>query len=204
MRPISRRAEARQPVRTRQSTVRRHPARPRRHRAAVLQRHRGAAVGLWRKTTRAKPVRHFKLPGQRRLSRPHRACHGQRARSTSRSSWPGDYGDPNRELRIRVQSSRNGGPVAVHRARDDLEHTSHANKRAGLAADCSGRRHCHQQQRDADIFRGLHQVAQLVAQSEQPRARQRRRSANISARASRSTSSSTWHSISAAPQAFTA
>ena len=23
--------------------------------------------------------------------------------------WPGDYGDPNRELRIRVQSSRNGG-----------------------------------------------------------------------------------------------
>ena len=23
--------------------------------------------------------------------------------------WPGDYGDPSRELRIRVQSSRNGG-----------------------------------------------------------------------------------------------
>ncbi len=23
--------------------------------------------------------------------------------------WPGDYGDPNRELRIRVQSPRNGG-----------------------------------------------------------------------------------------------
>jgi hypothetical protein len=23
--------------------------------------------------------------------------------------WPGDYGDPGRELRIRVQSSRNGG-----------------------------------------------------------------------------------------------
>ena len=23
--------------------------------------------------------------------------------------WPGDFGDPTRELRIRVQSSRNGG-----------------------------------------------------------------------------------------------
>ena len=32
--------------------------------------------------------------------------------------WPGDYGDPNRELRIRVQSSRNGG-IWLFVERDD-------------------------------------------------------------------------------------
>ena len=33
--------------------------------------------------------------------------------------WPGDYGDPRRELRIRVQSSRNGG-LWLFIERDDL------------------------------------------------------------------------------------
>lgn len=33
--------------------------------------------------------------------------------------WPGDYGDPNRELRIRVQSSRNGG-LWLFIERDDV------------------------------------------------------------------------------------
>ena len=32
--------------------------------------------------------------------------------------WPGDYGDPNRDLRIRVQSSRNGG-IWLFVERDD-------------------------------------------------------------------------------------
>ena len=34
--------------------------------------------------------------------------------------WPGDYGDANRELRIRVQSSRNGG-LWLFIERDDLD-----------------------------------------------------------------------------------
>ena len=34
--------------------------------------------------------------------------------------WPGDYGDPSRELRIRVQSSRNGG-LWLFIERDDLD-----------------------------------------------------------------------------------
>jgi photoactive yellow protein len=34
--------------------------------------------------------------------------------------WPGDYGDPRRELRIRVQSSRSGG-LWLFIERDDLD-----------------------------------------------------------------------------------
>ncbi len=42
--------------------------------------------------------------------------------------WPGDYGDPSRELRIRVQSARNGG-LWLFMERDDAD--AMARKRAG-------------------------------------------------------------------------